>query len=64
VDSLHDGSTQSSAMVRVQIQPLHRTIRCQRDRQIQLCVPLVEINGPSYRLKNRLASMEENTEVA
>jgi hypothetical protein len=26
----------------------------QRDDQLQLCVPLVAINGPSYRLKDRL----------
>ena len=36
------------------IQARNELSRRQRDRQLQLCVPLVIINGPSYRLKDRL----------
>ena len=43
-------------MVRVQIQPRDLVPRRQHGGQLQLCVPQVAINGPSYRLKNRLAA--------
>jgi hypothetical protein len=33
-------------------------------RQFQLCVPLVAISGPSYRVKNRLAAIGGDAEVA
>jgi len=40
-------------MVRVQIQLRNDHRRRQRDRQLQLCVPLVALKGDSYRLKDR-----------
>ena len=36
----------------MQIQPLHRTHRAHQDRQPQLCVPPMGIDGPSYRLRS------------
>jgi hypothetical protein len=33
------------------IQARHRLIRHQHDGQLQLCVPLVSIDGPSYRMR-------------
>jgi hypothetical protein len=50
----HRRPSKTSAMVRVQIQPLDVLERSENDRQLQLCVPSVSINGPSYRLKGRL----------
>ena len=41
-------------MIGMEIQLWNRLGRSQRHRQLQLCVPLVNINGPSYRLKDRL----------
>ena len=41
-------------MIGMEIQLRNRLGRSQRHRQLQLCVPLVIINGPSYRLKDRL----------
>jgi hypothetical protein len=41
-------------MIRMDIQFRNRLGRRQRHRQLQLCVPLVFITGPSYRLKDRL----------
>jgi hypothetical protein len=38
---------------RVQIQPWNRLGRSHKDRQLQLCVPLVALKGDSYRLKDR-----------
>jgi hypothetical protein len=43
----------STTVVRVQIQPGNRLRRRHRDRQLQLCVPLVALKGDSYRLKDR-----------
>lgn len=40
-------------MFRVQIQPWNRLGRSHKDRQLQLCVPLVTLKGSSYRLRNR-----------
>jgi len=40
-------------VIRVEVQAWHRVARRERDRHVQLCVPLVNINGPSYRLKDR-----------
>jgi hypothetical protein len=37
----------------VQIQPRNRLGRSHRDRQLQLCVPLVTLKGDNYRLKDR-----------
>lgn len=42
----------------MQIQPRDLISRHQDSAQLQLCVPQVAINGPSYRLKNRLAAVE------
>jgi len=50
------GSAQPATVVRVQIQPRDLVPRRQHGGQLQLCVPQVAINGPSYRLKNRLAA--------
>jgi hypothetical protein len=36
----------------------------QRDSQLQLCVPLVAINGHSYRLKDRLNLVTRGDAVA
>ena len=44
---------QSATVVRMGIQPGNRLSRRQRDRQLQLCVPLVNLKGDSYRLKDR-----------
>jgi len=40
-------------MVRMQIQPIHRPVRSQRDGQLKLCVPPMSLKGDSYRLRNR-----------
>ena len=55
-----EGVKPSSAatMVRMQIQPRHRPQPSQRHGQLKLCVPPMAINGPSYRLKNRLTAIE------
>jgi len=42
---------QSATMVRMDIQPRNRLRRRQRDRQLQLCVPLVITEGDSYRMR-------------
>jgi hypothetical protein len=42
----------------VQIQPRDLVPRRQHGGQLQLCVPQMAINGPNYRLKNRLAAVE------
>jgi hypothetical protein len=41
-------------MIGMEIQLRNRLGRSQRHRHLQLCIPLVTINGPSYRLKDRL----------
>jgi hypothetical protein len=46
-------------VLRMQIQPIHRLLGSQKHGQLQLCVPPVSINGPSYRLKDR-ASLAPN----
>jgi hypothetical protein len=43
----------AAPMVRMQIQPVHRPIRRQRDGQPKLCVPAMALKGDSYRLKDR-----------
>ena len=48
----------------MQIQPRNLVRRCQDGSQLQLCVPQVAINGPSYRLKNRLAAVETTVSSA
>jgi len=45
----------------VDIQARHRLTRRQRDRQLQLCVPLVFMNGPSYRPNKRPGRAATNT---
>jgi hypothetical protein len=40
-------------MLRMQIQPRHRSAISQRDSQLKLCVPPVALKGDSYRLKDR-----------
>ena len=42
----------------MQIQPRDFLPRRQHGGQLKLCVPQMAINGPSYRLKNRLAAVE------
>jgi hypothetical protein len=54
----------AASMVRMQIQPLHRPQPSKRDGQLKFCVPPMGINGPSYRLKNRLATIDEAATVA
>jgi len=41
----------------MQIQPRDPVSRHQHGGQLQLCVPQVSINGPSWRLKDRLADL-------
>jgi hypothetical protein len=48
------GTAKTSAMARMQIQPRTRGVASHHSAEDQLCVPLVAINGPSYRLKDRL----------
>ena len=43
----------AATMVRMQIQPIHRPVRSQRDGQLKLCVPPMSLKGDSYRLRNR-----------
>jgi len=40
----------------MQIEALNRPGRGERDRQPQLCVPPITINGPSWRLKDKLTN--------
>ena len=51
----HRRPPKTTAVVRVQVQAVDVLEGTEHDRQLQLCVPLVSINGPSYRLKNHLA---------
>jgi hypothetical protein len=44
-------------MIRVDIQARHRLTRRQHDRQLQLCVPLVHVNGDSYRHESNRTSI-------
>src|SRR4051812_26223119 len=39
----------AATMVRMQIQPIHRPMRSQRDRQLKLCVPPMGVKGFAYR---------------
>jgi hypothetical protein len=43
----------STTVIRMHIQPGDALRRSQHDGQLQLCVPLVSINGPSYRPNKR-----------
>jgi hypothetical protein len=47
-----------TTVLRIQIQAGHRLARSQSDRQLQLCVPLVGIDGPSYRMRSHQARAE------
>jgi hypothetical protein len=49
----HGRPAQPATVIRMDIQARHRLTRRQHDRQLQLCVPLVNLKGDSYRLKNR-----------
>jgi hypothetical protein len=40
-------------MIGMEIQLRNRLGRSQRHRQLQLCIPLVNLRGDSYRLKDR-----------
>jgi len=51
-------------MVRMQIQPGYRPQPSQHDGQLKLCVPPMTINGPSYRLKNRLTAIDGGATTA
>jgi hypothetical protein len=48
------GTAKTSAVVWMQIQPRTRAVAAHHSAEDQLCVPAVSINGPSYRLKDRL----------
>ena len=48
----------------MQIQPRDFLPRRQHGGQLKLCVPQVGINGPSYRLKNRLTAVEATISTA
>jgi len=50
-------AAQPATVVRMQIQPRDPVSRHQHGGQLQLCVPQVSINGPSWRLKDRLADL-------
>src|SRR6266536_6474609 len=39
----------AATMVRMQIEPIHRPVRSQRDGQLKLCVPPMGIKGFNYR---------------
>ena len=45
------GSAQPTTVIRMQIQTRDRTCGRQQDRQLQLCVPLVDTDGESYRMR-------------
>jgi hypothetical protein len=45
-------------MIRMQIQPRNRFRRSQQHRQLQLCVPLVNLDGESYRLRDHHAAAD------
>ena len=42
-------------MLGMQIQPIHGLLGSQQYGQLQLCVPPVGIDGPSYRLRSHQA---------
>jgi hypothetical protein len=44
-------AAQPATVVRMQIQPRHLVTRRQHRSQLQLCVPQVGIDGPSYRMR-------------
>ena len=46
-------------MIRMHIQPGNSHPRRQRHRQLQLCVPLVNLDGDSYRLRDHHARNQE-----
>jgi len=46
-------ATATATVIRVQIQPRNSFRRSQQHRQLQLCVPLVVVEGQSYRIKDR-----------
>ena len=45
-------------MLRMQIQVRDRFRRSQQHSQLQLCVPLVNLDGESYRLRDHHAAAE------
>ena len=48
----------STAVIRMYIQPGDGLRRSQNDGQLQLCVPLVTLDGESYRLRDHHAAAE------
>jgi len=51
----NSGSPQPATVIRVDIQAWNGLRRGQRDRQLQPCVPLVTLEGDSYRLRDHQA---------
>ena len=50
---------QAATIVRMDIQPRNSLRRRQGDRQLQFCIPLVTLDGGSYRLRNHAAASDE-----
>lgn len=50
---------QAATMVRMDIQPRNWLRRRQGDRQLQFCVPLVQISGPSYRMRGHQQRLDQ-----
>jgi hypothetical protein len=48
----------STTVIRMHIQPGDGLRRGQHDRQLQLCVPLVNLDGESYRLRDHHAAAD------
>jgi hypothetical protein len=48
----------STTVIRMHIQPRNRFRRSQHHRQLQFCVPLVALDGESYRLRDHHAAAE------
>jgi len=48
----------STTVIRMHIQPRDGLRWGQRHRQLQLCVPLVNLDGESYRLRDHHAAAE------
>jgi hypothetical protein len=59
IEPAPDGvAPRSATMIRVQIQSRNRFRRSQQHRQLQLCVPLVNLDGESYRLRDHHAAAD------
>ena len=52
------GTAKTSAMARMQIQPRTRGVASHHSAEDQLCVPLVAIDGESYRMRAHRARVE------